>query len=182
MNPISNSLSSLRDFFSGQRILICFNGPISRTLIGEIGIALKDHIESTQIHQSAAMDVFSVYIEMSQNIRHYAGRMGYNDREAAATVVIAETEDGHYAVSAGNLVELADGDKLVQKIQELSRLDKAELKSLYKKQLRAPREGGQSTGAGLGLIEMARKASRPLEATLDEGPLGKVFFSLRAII
>lgn len=182
MNIDAYSLASLRDFFSGQRILICFNGPISRTLIGEIGIALKDHIASTQVHQSAAMDVFSVYIEMSQNIRHYAGRMGYDDLVASATVVIAETEDGHYTVSAGNVVERQDGENLLKKIRELSMLDKVGLKALYKQQLRLPREDGQVSGAGLGLIEMARKSSEPLQARLDEGRDGKVFFSLRAVI
>lgn len=182
MKPDNSSLSSLREFFNGQRILICFNGPISRTLIGEIGVALKDHIESTHSHLSAAMDVFSVYIEMSQNIRHYAGRMGYGDLEAAATVVIAETDDGHYSVSAGNLVERDDGQALISRIQTLAGLDKTELKSLYKQQLRMPRNEGQASGAGLGLIEMARKASQPLEASLDEGPDGKVFFSLKAVI
>jgi len=182
MNPDVNSLAWLRDFFSGQRILICFNGPISRTLIGEIGVALKDHIESTQVHQSAAMDVFSVYIEMSQNIRHYASRMAYGDKEAAATVVIAETGDGHYAVSAGNLVERADAEALIKRIQSFANLDKLELKALYKQQLRLPREHGQASGAGLGLIEMARKACEPLQARLDDGPDGKVFFSLRAVI
>lgn len=182
MNPASHNLASLRDFFSGQRILICFNGPISRTLIGEIGIALKDHIESIQVHQSAAMDVFSVYIEMSQNIRHYASRMGYDDFEAAATVVIAETEGGHYTVSAGNVVERQDGEELLRKVDRLARLDKSELKTLYKQQLRLPRQSDQVSGAGLGLIEMARKCSEPLEARLDEGPDGKVFFSLCAVI
>lgn len=182
MTSASDSLASLRDFFSGQRILICFNGPISRTLIGEIGIALKDHIASTQVHESAAMDVFSVYIEMSQNIRHYASRMGYDDFAAAATVVIAETDGGHYMVSAGNLVEPEDGESLLSKIRELSSLDKTELKALYKQKLRIPREPGQASGAGLGLIEMARKSSQPLQATLDQGPEGKVFFSLRAVI
>jgi Family of unknown function (DUF6272) len=182
MSIPSKSLFSLREFFSGERILICFNGPISRTLIGEIGIALKDHIESTQSHQTAAIDVFSVYIEMSQNIRHYAARKGYSDIEAAATVVIAEVEDVHYSVSAGNLVDINDGEALLKRIQELAPLDKAQLKALYKQQLRMPREDSQTSGAGLGLIEMARKASAPLEAKLDPGPSGKVFFSLRAII
>ena len=108
--------------------------------------------------------------------------MGYDDFSAAATVVIAETEGGHYTVSAGNLVEREDGEKLLKKVRELSLLDKLELKSLYKQQLRLPREPGQPSGAGLGLIEMARKSSAPLQATLDEGPDGKVFFSLRAVI
>ena len=39
-----------------------------------------------------------------------------------------------------------------------------------------------STGAGLGLIEIARKSSQPLEANLGEAEKGKAFFSLRAII
>lgn len=182
MKLATDSLASLREFFSGQRILICFNGPISRTLIGEIGIALKDHIAATHQHQSAAMDVFSVYIEMSQNIRHYASRRGYDDFAAAATVVIAETEGGRYAVSAGNLVERQDGEALVRRVRELAALDKAELKALYKQQLRLPREASLPSGAGLGLIEMARKASEPLQATLDEARDGRVFFSLRAVI
>ena len=38
------SLMSLKDFFSDEKILICFNGPISRNLIGEIGAALKERI------------------------------------------------------------------------------------------------------------------------------------------
>jgi len=84
----NRSLASLRDFFSAERILICFNGPTSRTLISEIGVALKEHIESSSDSLSAAMDVFSVYIEMSQNIRHYASAMGYVEPDATATVVI----------------------------------------------------------------------------------------------
>ena len=32
------------------------------------------------------------------------------------------------------------------------------------------------------LIEMARKSCEPLQATLDDAPEGKVFFSLRAVI
>jgi hypothetical protein len=182
MTIFSSSLASLRDFFNTERILICFNGPISRTLIGEIGVALKDHIESTQSRESAAMDVFSVYIEMSQNIRHYANAKHYGDKDASATVVIAEVEDGHYAVSAGNLIERVDGEALVERIQALAPLDKAELKALYKKQLRKPRDNDLATGAGLGLIEIARKSSQPLEASLGEARQGKAFFSLRAII
>lgn len=126
------SLAALRDFFSAEKILICFNGPISRSLISEIGVALKEHIESTRHCMGAAMDVFSVYIEISQNIRHYAAAKGYVEPEAVATVVIAESGDGSYVVSAGNVVELADGEALEARVQRLSALDKRELKALYK--------------------------------------------------
>jgi len=176
------SLSSLRDFFSTERILICFNGPTSRTLISEIGVALKEHIESSSESVSAAMDVFSVYIEMSQNIRHYAGAMAYSDADATATVVIAETSDGHYVVSAGNVVQASDGASLVERVTSLSTLDKSGLKALYKEQLRQPRREGARTGAGLGLIDVARKSSAPLQCSLDELGGGKAFFTIRATI
>jgi len=175
-------LASLRDFFGAERILICFNGPISRTLISEIGIALKEHIQSTRQCMSSAMDVFSVYIEMSQNIRHYAAAQGYGDTESTATVVIAELDSGGYVVSAGNVVECVDGEALMQRVQQLASLDKISLKTLYKQQLRSPREEGASTGAGLGLIDVARKSSAPLECSLDQVQAGKAFFTLRATI
>lgn len=176
------SLASLRDFFSTERILICFNGPISRTLISEIGVALKEHIQSTRQCMSSAMDVFSAYIEMSQNIRHYTAAQGYNEPEATATVVIAESGDGRYVVSAGNIVERADGLALVERVNNLAALDKDALKSLYKQQLRVPRDAHVATGAGLGLIDVARKSSAPLTCSLDLLEAGKAFFTLRATI
>jgi hypothetical protein len=128
------------------------------------------------------MDVFSVYIEMSQNIRHYTAAQGYTEPEATATVVIAESGDGSYVVSAGNVVERGDGQALVERVNQLACLDKVALKSLYKQQLRMPRDADLASGAGLGLIDVARKSSSPLECSLDLLEAGKAFFTLRATI
>jgi Family of unknown function (DUF6272) len=182
MTITTTSLMSLREFFSDSGILICFNGPISTALIGEIGSALKEHIESNHAPELEVMDVFSVYIEMSQNIRNYATSHGFNDVESSATVVIAAAEAGHYAVCAGNLVELEDGKVLLKRIHELAACDKAQLKLLYKQQLRQPHSQTPGQGAGLGLIEIARRSSQPMEASLDPLEPGRAFFSLRAII
>ena len=182
MTITTNSLISLREFFSHQQILICFNGPISTTLIGEIGSALKEHIESNHAPELEVMDVFSVYIEMSQNIRNYSTSRGFSDADSSATVVISAAEAGHYAVCAGNLVQMEDGQALIQRIHELADCDKAQLKLLYKQQLRRPHAQTPGQGAGLGLIEIARRSSQPMEASLDPLEPGRAFFSLRAII
>ncbi|MDM7952851.1 MAG: biofilm regulation protein kinase SiaB [Cyanobium sp. CZS 25K] len=183
MTFTTTSLISLREFFSEYQILICFNGPISTTLIGEIGSAIKEHIESNHTPELEVMDVFSVYIEMSQNIRNYAISHGFSDAESSATVVIAAADAGHYAVCAGNLVEMEDGKVLLKRIRELADCDKAALKLLYKQQLRQPHSQAPGQGAGLGLIEIARRSTQPMEASLDPlEPGGRAFFSLRAII
>lgn len=62
-------------------------------------------------------------------------------------------------------------------LEKLRGLDKAGLKAVYKEQSRKPREAGAS-GAGLGLIDMARKATRPLEYSLRAVDDTYFFFSL----
>ncbi|MBO3275839.1 hypothetical protein D3C76_981870 [compost metagenome] len=175
-------LLAMRESFNRQRIMLCFNGPISRSLIEEIGHALRNYMQAEQAHPSEAMDVFAVYIEMTQNIRHYATQQGYSDHDASATVAISRNDDGHYVVSAGNLVELADGQQLVRSIEGIAGLDKVQLKAAYKEQLRRPRDAEATTGAGLGLLDIARKSSAPLQTSLKEQPDGRAFFSLRAVI
>jgi hypothetical protein len=175
-------LFALREHFNRSRILLCFNGPISRSLIEEIGNALKNYLHADNAHPSAAMDVFGTYIEMTQNIRHYTSRRGYNDQESSATVVVARDDAGHYLVQAGNLVESEDADSLLQMVNELAPLDKTELKARYKEQLRKPRDEDAVSGAGLGLIDIARKSSAPLQADLADAGEGRKFFSLRAVI
>lgn len=175
-------LFAMRERFNDQQIMLCFNGPISRSLIEEIGNALRNYLSADHAHPSAAMDVFAVYIEMTQNISHYARVRGWTEQESGATVVVSRDADGHYVVSAGNLVEQADGEALIDAVNQLAGLDKAALKSAYKEQLRKPRDAEKTSGAGLGLIDIARKASQPLQASLRPVNGGRCFFSLCAVI
>lgn len=174
-------LFSLREGFENQRIRLCFNGPISRSLIEEIGNALKNYLQGEEAGPGAVLDVFGVYVEMTQNIRHYAHRLGYGDELSSTTVVVARQDNGHYLVEACNVVEAEDGEVLLARIEELAAMDHDELKAAYKRQLRAPREGTAS-GAGLGLIDIARRSAKPLSAKLKEAGDGRRLFSLRAVV
>jgi len=175
-------LFSLQQTYNQQRIMLCFNGPLTKSLIEEIGNALRNYMERENATASSAMDVFGAYIELTQNIRHYAARKGWDESEAVATVVIARDAEGHYVVSAGNVLEAADGAELEARVQLLASMDKARLKTEYKEQLRKPRDEGAVTGAGLGLIDLARKASEPLSCSLRTLDDGRAFFSMRVVM
>ena len=174
-------LFSMRETFNRQNIMLCFNGPISHTLIEEIGNALRNYLQADNAHPSAAMDVFAVYIELTQNIRHYAVSKGWKEHDSTLTMVIARDDAGHYVVSAGNLIDPGDGEAVLARVQAMAALDKAQLKAAYKEQLRKPLAPG-ATGAGLGLLEIARKASAPLIGSLRQLADGRAFISLRAVI
>lgn len=175
-------LFSLQQTYNQQRIMLCFNGPLSKSLIEEIGNALRNYLQRENATPTASMDVFGAYIEMTQNIRHYAASKGWDGVDASATVVISRDAAGRYVVSAGNVVEAADGETLTQRVQGLAAMDRAGLKAEYKEQLRKPRDGNAASGAGLGLIDMARKAAEPLSCSLRTLDDGRAFFSLRVVM
>nr|WP_274377981.1 SiaB family protein kinase [Pseudomonas sp. S9] len=119
---------------------------------------------------------------MTQKIRHYATQKCSGDQDASATVAISRDDKGRYVVSAGNLVTKQDGRQLVDFVARLSTLEKPQQKIAYKEQLRKPREDGASSGAGLGLLDIARKSSSPMRTSLQEQKDGRFFFSLSAVI
>lgn len=176
----SPDLYDLREIFDHQKIMVCFNGPINAALIEEIGRALRDYLNHQQETPSAVADIFSVYIEMTQNIRRYADQHPELTGASSAAIIVSR-EDDHYVVSAGNVVIRDDGVALKERVAGLAGLDRAALKALFKTQLRQPREGLNGS-AGLGLIDMARKASRPLSATVREIDDMRSFLSLRVVL
>ncbi len=60
-------------------------------------------------------------------------------------------------------------------------MSKEELRALYKEQLRGDPEEG-SKGAGLGFMEIARRASKPIEFDFIDFDDKHAFFTLKASV
>ncbi|HET7839581.1 MAG TPA: DUF6272 family protein, partial [Rectinemataceae bacterium] len=69
---------------------------------------------------------------------------------------------------------------LTGRLEELRGMDKEALKGFYKRRLREPRTPGK--GAGLGLIDVARRSAAPLDFSIRELGDRFGFLSLRAIV
>jgi hypothetical protein len=177
-----SDLYLLRETYNEKQILLCFNGPFSQGLIEEIGNALRKYMQTEAVSSSSSLDVFAVYIELAQNIQRYSSANGYGDSDSSATVVIGR-EGEQYVISAGNIVEPADGEALVERINGLAAMDRAQLKAAFKDQLRKPHDPESDSGPGLGLIDIARRASVPYSCSLHPVNSGtRAFFSLRVVI
>lgn len=178
------NLHDVRSTLSAAGILICFNGPFNHSVIEELGKALRKYLENEEVQRSAVMDVFSVYVEATQNLANYANRPNLADDERQRRntgIIVIGRQGDRYVVQSGNPVRPEDAEALRRKLDRLATLDKAGLKALYKEQARSPVETG-GAGAGLGLIDMARKARLPLEYGLVPEADGRVFFSLKVTL
>lgn len=180
---LGNRLYEVQQFLRDNGILISFSGKLSQGLIEEYGEAVKKYLETEERPKSEVFNVFAVYIEQTQNIKNYVGaKLGSPNHERignSSVVTIGRAEDGYY-ICSGNMVETEDLPRLLERIDRMADMDKTELKKLYKATMLAEQPGME--GAGLGLIEMARKASKPLEYTVTPLDATMTFFSLKAVI
>lgn len=174
------TILTLREIFERCNIVLSFNGPFSQSLIEELGQAIRSYLESQSDARRAVSDVFAVYIELTQNIRHYADSAAVDETERArlnaGTVHIARDGE-HFLVISGNHVRRDDAPALVGRLDALATLDARALKAAYKERLRQPVPPG-ATGAGLGLLQIARLATAPLEYALAELHGQHLYFTL----
>jgi len=183
----SLDLWELRQQLDAAKILICFNGPLSQSIIEQLGLAVKRYLEAETLDEGRLYDVFAVYIEQSQNIQNYNARKaaegvpGVVWRYDAATIAIGRADAEHYLVTSGNPVARADLPALTGMLDALAGLDAEGLKTRFREQRRKPRSEGM-VNAGLGLIDMARKSSRPLEYQVRDMDEHTAYFHLIAVI
>lgn len=178
------NLLDLQKVLHNYGVLINFSGRFTQEIIEELGDAVRKYLETEATSQNDTYNVFSVFIEQTQNIKNYgAQKSGTSMEERIANsgiVAIGKSETGYF-VCAGNIVENQDVSILASRLNEISGLDKAGLKKLYKEQMKKDILPG-STGAGLGLIDMARRASRPLQYAMVRLDEHVSFFTLKVYV
>ncbi|WP_371376256.1 SiaB family protein kinase [Sporomusa aerivorans] len=177
-------LLDLQKLLQNFGVLISFSGRFTQEIIEELGGAVKKYLETEATSQNDTYNVFAVFIEQTQNIKNYSSLQSSSlagERIANSGIVaIGKSEEGYF-VSSGNLVATGDVALLAARLDEIASLDKTGLKKLYKEQLKKEIPPGCS-GAGLGLIDMARRASKPLHYSVV--PLDETisFFTLKAYV
>lgn len=181
-----NHLLDVQSVLRNNGILISFSGRLSQQLIEEYGEAVKTYLESEAQSTKEIIHTFSIFIEQTQNIKNYcAGRQENpsKDRIAQSCIVTIGMNDQGNFICSGNLVENADIPELTARIDAILQLNKEELKKLYKDRLRQGlSDSPADAGAGVGLIDMARKATLPLEYTVTPRSEGLSFFTLKAVV
>jgi ribosome-associated translation inhibitor RaiA len=175
-------LKKIQDKFG---VLMSFAGPFSQGIIEEFGDATKAYIDFEEGNKSINYNVFSIYIEQTQNIRKYIeSKLDkpdiYSEINKSGIVTISK-RNNYFAICSGNLVENSDIDNLQRKLDNIKDLDKTQLKELYKTQ-RKKILASDADGAGLGLIEMARKASTKIEFSFQKHNDNFSFFCLEILV
>ena len=139
----------------------------------------KRKLKIQDVDTRTVRNVFAVFVEQMQNIIRYSAERELPDSdlppELRYGVLTIGHFDGDYVVYAGNMVSRSDIGPMRECLNEISTMGKSQIKIAYKRQLKAEPDIN-SKGAGLGLIEIARRASKPIEFDFLELDVEYAFF------
>jgi hypothetical protein len=133
------------------------------------------------VNRAKGKKVYSIFIELVQNIHHHsAAKSSMVDREGAG-VVILSNDDQHYFITSGNMINTADAPGIVSRIGQLNALDREGLRTSYRAQMKLPVRKG-AKGSGLGFIDIRRKTGLPLGVESEVISGTHSFLTIRAKI
>lgn len=173
-----------RESLRREGVVLNFMGPISQDIIEDVVGIIREKMILEGVDLPTIMNVFAVAIEQSQNmIRHSCECVpeGHAQTQFRLGTLIIGYEHNAYFVLSGNMIENTRIDALRERLSHLSSMTQEELKQHYKQQ-RKHSHLGRSQGAGLGLIEIARKASSPIVFDFQKIDEQRSFFSIKSVI
>jgi hypothetical protein len=187
---LAGQLMDMRELLHKHGVIFAYSGYVTEPVLSGVGEALKQKLTLDDADTKTLRSVFAVFVEQMQNIIRYSAEKSPEEplapsEQGALTeirygILTIGKEGGDYVVCAGNLIFHGDVDRLDKRLSKIRDMSKEELRVHYKEQLRAMPEEG-SKGAGLGFMEIARRASKPIE--FDFQDFGDyAFFALKATI
>jgi Family of unknown function (DUF6272) len=155
-----------------NNIVLAFQGMMTNDILALIG----KNLQKKHPDQVASKRVFSIVVELAQNINLYSSEKSYSESDkrevGRGIIVISETADFH-VVSSGNLIENRNVDDLVNRCQAVNQLSAQELRDYFIEQRRLPEDQDS-----VGLVEMVRKSGTPLAFEMIDTDNGQTFFAL----
>ena len=141
-----------------------YRGEFTQSLSHQILSLAEKNIDKDHISSKIKKRVFHIMVESIQSISRHQDEP-YKPEETAIFGIQKKSE--HYYITTGNVIENAKTESLCGKLDKINNLDQEELDAFYREVL----SNGQLSskgGAGLGLIEMARKSGNKLKYALEK--------------
>ena len=137
-------------------IFLSYGGYLSQTLIAGMTEALEKEAEDNGITMGISNNLFTIFIELSQNIMNYSKSLSNDKFRAQGLILVSKDKDDSYHIHSQNIVSKVDKEKIEPKLQEIQSLDKDALKKRYR-ELRKSGRNSHDKGGGIGFYEIARK-------------------------
>ncbi|MDX5446219.1 MAG: SiaB family protein kinase [Zoogloeaceae bacterium] len=170
---------------AAQQVLLHFSGELNGNVVATLSDTVRERLDDSAPDRRIARRVFSAFVEMAQNVLHYAPRDDGRDGPSGTLTVARDA--ARFSVVCCNRVHGEQIRRVRDRIEAVRAMTLDEIKAAYRAQLRNDEHettDGTSKGAGLGFLTLAREASEPIDYSIVPiaGQPDSAEFHLRAII
>ena len=163
----------IRDKMMKERLMFVYRGVVTNENSVPLLMLLEKEMENSEFGFVGRKRVFMFVLESLQNVtRHSDG----SEHAGMSMVVYSKVHDG-YIVTTGNVIPTSNIDDLKKRLDEINHLETGELRTVYRQML-SNSEFSSKGGAGLGLIEMAKKTGNKLDYDFLQLDSGNSYFIL----
>lgn len=153
------SISNIYDEMIENGFSLVYLGEFSHEITKMFTAMAESDMEKHSEERSVQRKVYHVMVETLQNMNKHSDEI--KDRKVGNGLFIIGKKFDTYYVITSNRVAIKHKDKLEQSLITVNNATNEELKEMYKKQIKEGQISDKG-GAGLGLIDIARKTGEPL--------------------
>jgi hypothetical protein len=148
----------IREKMMKERLMFVYRGVVTNENSASLLMLLEKEMENSEFGFVGRKRLFMFVLESLQNVTRHSDRNHYAEM---SLVVYSKSANG-YTVTTGNVIESSNIESLRSKLEEINKLESGEIRSVYREML-SHSEFSSKGGAGLGLIEMAKKTGNKLD-------------------
>ena len=159
-----------------DEILVIHKGDFSQDAIFPVLKIIEENLQKEHKDSASKKKIFHILVELLQNISHHCLKEG-NKKEG---IFLIGKTDNYFVVNTGNLMRNEFVEDLQDRLDYINELNGKELKDLYLSKLRE-RNLPKNGGAGIGLIDIARRLISPINYSIQRIDDKKSFLSINVI-
>jgi hypothetical protein len=137
-----------------------YRGSFTQTLTRKILSLAESNLQRLVDKSSLQNRIYFIMVEGLQNVTRHTEEVATDAGDYSGIFTI-QKKGSRYLITTGNLIVNSKVDSLKQKLERVNSLDREDLKKLHREIL-STGELSDKGGAGLGLIEMARRSGNKL--------------------
>ncbi len=163
-----------------NEISLVYEGEVTQEITKTFTALTEKSLAKSEESNAVQRKVFNVMVECLQNISKHGDALSDEEEERRGIVMVSKGDDS-YSIITGNVIKNEKVPGLRESLEHVNSLDKEGLSQLYKTQMR---EGkiSEKGGAGLGLIDIAKKTGSVLTYQFKELTDDVSFFILTSTI
>ncbi len=137
-------------------IFLSHGGLLTQSLIADMTESLEKETEFNNLNMGISSNIYTIFIELSQNILNYSKK--HNEVDPDDLIVVGKDSSEHYYTFSQNIITKEDKEKIELKLLEIISLDRIKIKKRYK-ELRRSGKNMHKKGGGIGFYEIAKRCN-----------------------